>query len=240
MTKGIDISYCQKKIDWTKVNVDFCIIRAGYGRYERQKDNMFESHYAGAKSRGIPVGVYWYSYAKTPEDAVKEADACLAVIKGKQYEFPIFYDVEEEDVLALGKAKVSAIIKAFLERVEAAGYWVGLYMSANPLTNLVTDTIKNRYSVWVANVGVSKPAYSGSYGIWQYSWKGKLDGVTGDVDLDYCYVDYPAKIKERGLNGFEKPPSTPAEPAEPVKQTKEVTLIIDGETWKGTLKKEGN
>ena len=239
MTKGIDISYCQKKIDWTKVNVDFCIIRAGYGRYASQKDNMFESHYAGAKSRGIPVGVYWYSYAKTPEDAVKEADACLAVIKGKQYEFPIFYDVEEADVLALGKAKVSAIIKAFLERVEAAGYWVGLYGSYSMLTTVVDESIRTRYSIWLAHWDVKKSPYSGAYGVWQYGI-GKLDGVTGDVDLDYCYVDYPAKIKERGLNGFEKPPSTPVEPAEPVKQTKEVTLIIDGETWKGTLTKEVN
>lgn len=89
MKKGIDISYCQKKVDWNKVNADFVIMRAGYGRLATQKDSMFEDHYAGAKKAGIPVGAYWYSYAKTPEEARLEADACIDVIKGKQFEYPI-------------------------------------------------------------------------------------------------------------------------------------------------------
>ena len=81
--QGVDISYCQKQVDWNKVSgIDFAILRAGYGRYTNQKDSMFESHYAGAKKIGLPVGAYWYSYATTPEDAEKEADACIEVIKG--------------------------------------------------------------------------------------------------------------------------------------------------------------
>ena len=235
MKNGIDVSDHQGKIAWSKVKTDFAILRAGYGKYISQKDEQFEANYSGSKEAGIPVGAYWYSYAMTPEEAKQEAEIFLEVLKGKQLEYPVFLDLEEQKQLALGKDKVSAIIAAFLERVESAGYWVGLYMSANPLTNLVTDTIKKRYSVWVANVGVSKPAYSGSYGIWQYSWKGKLDGITGDVDLDYSYVDYPSQIKAKGLNGYGKQPDKPTEKPD-TDSGITVEMTIDGKKYRGTVK----
>ena len=232
MMNGIDVSAHQGKIDWTKVQTDFAILRAGYGKEISQKDAQFEANYAGAKAADIPVGVYWYSYAMTPEEAQKEAEVCLEVINGKQFGYPIYFDVEEEKQLKLGKEKVSAIILAFLEKVEAAGYWVGLYMSASPLSDLVTDSIKNRFAVWVANVDVSKPSYSGAYGMWQYSWKGKLDGISGDVDLDHCYTDYPAQIKAKGLNGYgkqiEKPPET-------VTDSITVEMTVNGKKYSGTL-----
>ena len=231
MKKGIDISYFQKKVDWSKVSgIDFVIIRAGYGRYTHQKDSMFESHYAGAKKAGLPVGAYWYSYAMNEEEARKEADACIAVLAGKQYEYPIYYDVEEQKQLSLGKQAVSTIIRAFLERVEAAGYWVGLYMSASHLSSLVESDILKRYAVWVAHVGVSKPAYKGDYGMWQYSWEGKIHGIEGDVDLDECYVDYPAKIREKGLNGFEEPDEN--EPAAEYP----ITIYLNGHKYSGTVR----
>lgn len=233
MKKGIDISYCQKKIDWAKVTAEFVIIRAGYGRYDTQKDSMFESHYAGAKSRGIPVGAYWYSYAKTPDEARQEADTCAKILKGKQFEYPIYFDVEEKDVLALGREKVSAIIRAFLERLEKAGYWVGLYGSYSSLISVTDEDIRTRYAIWLAHWGVQKSPYSGAYGVWQYGL-GKVDGVTGDCDLDYSYVDYPKLIKERGKNGY-----TALDQTEPPKQvTKDITLVIDGETWSGTLTRD--
>ena len=233
MKSGIDVSAHQGKIDWTKVRTDFAILRAGYGREISQKDAQFEANYAGSKAAGIPVGVYWYSYAMTPEEAQKEAEVCLEVIKDKQFGYPIYFDVEEEKQLKLGKEKVSAIILAFLEKVEAAGYWVGLYMSASPLSDLVTDSIRNRFAVWVANVGVQKPDYSGSYGMWQYSWKGKLNGISGDVDLDYCYTDYPSQIKTKGLNGYGKQPDKPPEKPE---TGITVEMTIDGKKYGGTLK----
>lgn len=230
LKKGIDVSAHQGKIDWKKVNVDFAILRAGFGKVISQKDEQFEANYSGAKTEGIPIGAYWYSYAMTPDEARQEADVFLEVIKGKQFEYPVYFDIEEQKQLALGKEKVSAIIKAFLEKVEKAGYWVGLYMSASPLTDCVTDDIKNRYAVWVANVGVSKPAYSGAYGMWQYSWEGRIDGISGDVDLDYAYVDYPAKIKAKGLNGYGKEPDKPAD-----KKTITAEIEICGVKYKGTL-----
>ena len=233
MKKGIDISYCQKKADWNAVDAEFVIVRAGYGRYTLQKDIMFESHYKGAKDKGIPVGAYWYSYAKTPEEAKLEADACLAVIAGKQFEYPIYYDVEESEQLALGKEKLSAIIRAFLERVESAGYFVGLYGSYSSLTNLTDESIRKRYAIWLAHWDVQKSPYTGQYGMWQYS-VGNAAGVTGACDLDYCYEDYPAKIKAKGLNGFGSV-NTNDDAEQDDKKGIEIELVLDGKQYKGTV-----
>lgn len=234
---GIDISYCQTKVDWSKVKADFVIARAGYGKLASQKDNMFESHYNGAKSHKIPVGVYWYSYAMSEAEAVEEAEACLKVIEGKQFEYPVYYDVEEKKQFELGMEKVSAIMKAFIERVEAAGYWVGLYGSYSSLLDYTSEEVRNRYAIWLAHWNVQKSPYTGQYGMWQYK-VGKADGIEGDVDLDYCYEDYPSMIKAAGLNGFDKPAEPAEPPKEPVVQddTMEVEIKYNGKTYKGTLR----
>lgn len=213
MKKGIDISYCQTKIDWSKVDAEFVIMRAGYGKYAKQKDVMFESHYAGALSRNIPCGAYWYSYAMSENDAIQEAKVFLEIIKNKKFAYPLIYDVEENNQFALGKQAVSKIIRAFLSTVESAGYWVGLYMSRAQLNAYVEDDIKNRYTIWLAEWDVKQPTYKGQYGIWQYG-VGRVNGVTGDCDLDYCYVDYPTLIKQKGLNGYSNTDNTPT-PTEP-------------------------
>lgn len=207
-TYGIDVSKHQGKIDWTKVKssgkVQFAILRAGYGREISQKDPTFDTNYAGSKAAGIPVGAYWYSYAKTADDARKEAATCLQAIKGKHFEFPIYFDIEEKEVLALGKTKCTAIAQAFLETVEKAGYWVGIYSSKSHLESNFTKTLLERYAVWVAHYGVSRTTYTGQYGIWQKSDSGSVYGISGHVDIDECYVDYPAQIKAAGLNGHSK------------------------------------
>ena len=236
MVKGIDVSRWQGDIDWKSVRTDFCIIQAGYGREISQKDICFEKNYAGCKSARIPCGAYWYNYATSEDEARKEAAVCLEVLKGKQFEFPIYYDVEEQKTLALGKDKVSAIIKAFCEELEKAGYFVGLYMSASPLSNLVSEDVKRRYVVWVAHYGVSKPSYTGAYGIWQKSSTGFVSGIAGNVDLDECYEDYPTIIKAAGLNGYKKPVAAqPAQPVKPEKAKKKITITIDDHTYSGLL-----
>ena len=227
---GIDVSEWQGDINWPAVKTGFVIIRAGYGREISQKDKKFERNYSGAKSAGIPCGAYWYSYAMSEDEARKEAAVCLEVLKGKQFEYPIYFDVEEQKVFALGKEKVSAIITAFLTEFEKAGYFAGLYMSAYPLKNYVTETVRKRFAVWVANYDVSKPDYSGQYGMWQKSSKGSVSGISGNVDLDECYIDYPTRIKNAGDNGFPKP----AAPA-PAKKSMKVTIEYDGHTFSGLL-----
>lgn len=216
MANGIDVSEWQGEIDWSKVKTDFVIIRAGYGKKASQVDKYFEQNYNGCKANNIPCGVYWYSYAESPEDAKQEALACLEVIREKQFEYPIYYDIEEQNVLSMGKSAVSDIIRTFLDIIEKDGCFVGLYMSANALESYVESEIREKYTVWVANYDVPKPNYSGKYGMWQKSAKGSMDGINGDVDINESFENYPDIISNAKLNGFGK--------------SHRITLVIDGET----------
>ena len=230
LSNGIDLSCHNGSIDWTKVKADFVILRAGYGKETNQVDSRFEEYYSNAKAHGIPVGAYWYSYAMNEDEAIQEADVFISTIKGKQFEYPVFYDVEESKQFELGKEKLSAIIRAFLERVEAAGYFVGLYGSASFLTTHTADDIKRKYAIWLAH-WCDSTNYSGAYGIWQHSCKGKVDGISGDVDLDKCYVDYPERIKAKGLNGFGNTPPPAPVPNDSVY----ATVTVDGKKYSGKL-----
>jgi GH25 family lysozyme M1 (1,4-beta-N-acetylmuramidase) len=205
---GIDVSQWQgNNIDFNKVKAagkKFVLLRAGFGKYTSQKDPTFEGNYKRAKAAGLYVGVYWYSYAKTVADAVAEAKACLAVIKGKQFEMPIYYDFEETAQFAKGKTFCSEAIKAFCNTMEAAGYFAGIYIYRSALQNYVTKEVAQRYALAVAEYG-SRLNYDGDVGVWQYAGNtGRCDGVSGACDLDKCFVDYPSEIKAKGLNGFTK------------------------------------
>lgn len=202
--KGIDVSKHNGNINWTAVHTDFVIIRAGYGKAISQKDPYFEQNYRGAKAANIPVGTYWFSYALSPSEAEVEAKVFLEVIKGKQFEYPVFLDVEYQKALDKGKKTISAIIKAFCTVLENAGYWCGVYISRGPAQTLLDEECRTKYSLWLAE-WASKLNYSGPVSMWQYSETGKVAGVTGNVDLDECYVDFPIAIKTAGKNGFEKP-----------------------------------
>ncbi len=206
--KGIDISTYQKTADFAKIKAagySFVIIRAGYGRSTSQKDAMFESHYKGAKAAGLGVGCYWYGYATNTTAAKLEATCFKEVIKGKQFDYPVYYDVEEGATLKLGKTAVSNIIKAFCDDMEAAGYYTGLYMSKSHLVDYTTDAIQKRYTLWVAQY-YTKCTYSGAgkVDMWQKASDGKVNGLSGNIDLDECYVDFPTIIKSGGYNGYTK------------------------------------
>lgn len=141
--------------------------------------------------------------------------------------------MEEKKQFDLGKKKVSAIMRAFLENVEKAGYFVGLYGSASSLTTHTADNIKSRYTIWLAH-WTDQTNYSGAYGIWQYSSEGKVNGISGNVNMDICYNDFPTIIKNKKLNGFgNEQISTP----EPGGTTANVTVKIGNETYKGNLAK---
>lgn len=205
--QGIDISYCQTNVDYSKLKssgIEFVIIQAGYGRDVSQKDKMFEKHYAGCKAAGLKVGAYWYSYAVSEADAVQEAQACLNVIKGKQFEYPIFYDVEENSQFSKGRTFCDTITKAFLSRLEASGYYAGLYTGRYAAQNYFSQSVLNKYALWIAEYG-GKLNYDGKYGIWQNASDWKVNGISGGVDHDYSYVDYSKIIKEGGFNGYTKP-----------------------------------
>lgn len=223
--KGIDVSSWQGHIDWAKVKaagVKFAILRAGYGRYSSQKDARFEEYYAGCKANGIPVGVYWASYAVTAEDAVKEAQACLECIKGKSFEYPIAYDYEAFEGTATytdpstGK-KLSkqllpdvakAVIPAFMNELQKAGYYVSLYSYYAMLTYNIPRELSNAYDVFLAHYATSTNWTNKT--VWQNSCKGRINGINGDVDLDTCYYDYPKIIADSKYDNATEPDEKPA------------------------------
>ena len=200
---GIDVSEHQGNINWSHVKTDgvkFALIRAGYGKELSQKDSQFENNYAGCKSNGVPCGVYWFSYAESVAEAKQEAQVCLQIIKGKTFEYPVYMDLEESAQFALGKAKCSELVDAFLTVLEQAGYYAGLYCSTSYLNSHVSESVRKRYTIWCADYRGSC-GYTGDYGIWQPG-TGTIYGIDTEVDLDYAYIDFPKIIKNAGLNGF--------------------------------------
>lgn len=203
--KGIDVSVWQgNNIDFSKVKaagIDFVIIRAGYGN--GNKDKYFDSNYSKAKAAGLHVGAYWYSYATSADGATQEAQSCAKALSGKQLDYPVYFDIEEKSQLSRGKDFCSSLITAFCTELEKLGYYAGFYTSLSSLNSVVSDSVKKRFTVWVAQ-WASKCSYSGSYGVWQYSSKGKVSGISGNVDMDYSYIDFPSTIKNGGFNGYGK------------------------------------
>lgn len=210
--RGIDVSVWNGNINWYKAKdeIDFAILRIGYGREISQKDTKFETNYTGCKTNKIPVGGYWYNYAKTVSDAKKEADACIKILAGRTMEYPIWYDIEENNTFATGKNNVSEIAKTFCEALKAAGYKVGIYSTLYAFNSFFTDEVKNKYDRWLANVGNGGAPLAQTSGtgqkMWQYSWKGTVSGIYGDVDEDWSYVNY-AEDKETKI---EPTPSNPS------------------------------
>ena len=218
--RGIDVSYAQGVIDWDAAKssglVDFAILRAGYGRETSQVDTQFERNYAACKRLGIPVGVYWYSYATTAAEAEQEAKVCLQTIRGKQFEYPVAFDIEETRCLP----QADALCTAFCSALENVGYYTAIYTFKSALESNFSAAVKNRYDIFLSHIGVQQTDYAGSYGLWQYSWTGCIPGISGDVDLDYAYKDYPTMIQKAGLNGFTKT----TQPTEPEPDNEESTL----------------
>ena len=210
--KGLDISSYQKGINFNSIkssSVDFLILRAGFTGWgtgvNYNKDSCFEDFYKQAKQHNIPVGAYWYSCANNYEKGVAEArfmyENCL---KGKQFEFPIYIDVEEDRHQKVGKTYVTSAIKGFCETLEKLGYYVGIYANLNYFNNYINTPALYMYDKWFAywkKNDLNKPSFPyGDYGLWQYSSIGNVAGFR--VDINISYIDYPTIIKKKGLNGY--------------------------------------
>lgn len=213
VTKIIDISYSQVGVDFNKVKaagITGVIIRAGvtgYGSsHVMEKDAQFENHYRGAKAAGLHVGAYYYSGALSEEFAVKEANFFLSLIKGKQFDLPVYMDVEEEhsttNMPALGRTKLTNVVYKWCETVEKAGYFTGFYSSKSWATYYLDMNKLSRFTFWLAH-WVSKTDYKGAYAMWQFG-KTNVNGVKDQVDTNYCYQEFPAQIPALGLNGYKK------------------------------------
>ena len=201
--KGIDISRYQGTPDFAKLKdqVDFIILQAGFGKYAYQKDAQFERNYAECKKYGIPVGAYWFSYAASAPEAIYEAVACAEVVRGKQFEYPIYYDIEGTAC----SGDVSGKCRNFCEELEKRGYFAGIYISRSPAQTYLSADVCRDYALWLAEYGGALNWGGTPAGMWQNSDNGRFDGISGGVDTDFCYVDYPKMIKSCGFNGFEIP-----------------------------------
>ena len=215
MYYAIDVSKWQGAVNWSSVKacgVRHAMIRAGYGNSTRQTDPQFKRNVAQCTALGVDWGVYWYSYATSPAQARQEARCCLQVIQGLKPTMPVAYDIEyEPGILALDNATRTAMVKAFLEEVEAAGYYGILYASTNFIQTKLNWRELTQYDVWAAQYS-SKCTSPLPYGIWQYSSQNAL-GIPGfgkSLDCNRVYKDYPSIIQAAGLNGFTAPDSNPA------------------------------
>ncbi|MCM1168194.1 MAG: CHAP domain-containing protein [Lachnospiraceae bacterium] len=200
--KGIDVSGYQGVIDFNKVKASgkqFVIIKAGYST---STVDTFETNYKNAKTAGLHVGAYWYSYAETLADGKAEAQAFIKAVKGKQFDFPLYMDLEESSQFKKGKKFCSDLVTTFCSELENAGLFAGLYCSTSPLETYITEDVRKKYVIWCADYR-GKCYYKGDYGIWQ-SGTGKVNGIDGDCDIDTGYVDYSTIIINGGFNGYPK------------------------------------
>ena len=197
---GIDVSAWQSNIDWKKVKndgVEFAIIRMGYGPSDGKYkfDSKYEKNIKGAKDVGIPVGLYFYSYSDSIEESRKEAQWLVEQIKGTELDLPIAYDWEswgKYNSLGYSLYHFNQMAEVFIEEIEKAGYQGMLYSSAYYLKN-----IWHRFDyTWLAYY-TNDNDYMGSYNIWQLSSSGKVNGISGSVDIDILYEGgVPAKVPE--------------------------------------------
>ena len=210
-TFGIDVSVFQGDIDWGKVagtDTEFAILRIGYND---KQDAQFLNNYTKAKEAGIPVGAYMYSYAVTEQAAIEEANIVLERIKGMQFEYPIYLDIEDKKLLKeeynLTKEQRTKNALAFVHTMQENGYYVGIYANLDWFTNyLDVEAIQKECETWIAHYNQEVDYSNTAYGMWQYTDEGQIDGINvNTVDLNICYKDYPSIIKKGGYNGFEKP-----------------------------------
>lgn len=220
LCKGIDVSRWNHQIDvangdylpldWKKIKsqgFDFVILKAGSTKSGIEP--TFEADYAGAKSAGLAVGAYFYTYSTTAEGISKDAKMLLTWLEGKQFEYPIYLDLEDPSLSALGKNYLSNMCVTFLEQLQSNGYYAGLYTNHTWLTTIL-DTAKmvSLFDLWYARYpGTSVPTwneekYGKQLGMWQYTQSGIIDGIEGNFDFNYSYKDYESIMKKWGLNGY--------------------------------------
>lgn len=247
--KGLDISSYQNGINFDTIKnagINFLILRAGFTGWgtgvSYNKDNCFEDFYNKAKQRDINVGAYWYSCANTKEKGIAEArymyENCL---KGKQFEYPIYIDVEDIHHQVNNKRGVTDAIIGFCEYLENLGYYVGIYASdISGFQDKMYLNELNAYDKWVARYG-SEPKYVKQYGMWQSTSSGRINGYNGNLDCDIAYKDYSSIIKNIGLNGFSKSSINNTQNINPLDNYSDeelATKVINGEFGNGNERKQ--
>ncbi len=217
LATGIDISFWNTNIDWNALaatGIDYVIIRGG--SVYQTPDRMFEDHYKNARAVGLDVGCYFYTYATSVEEVLEEVEQFLKILDGKTFEYPIYFDIEDNSLKTLPQETLMAMCLAFCQTMSDHGYFPAIYTYHNWLVNILhTEELTTLYDLWYARYPLDDQGtshfeygkfYSSTkydmYGMWQYTEYGRIAGVTGDVDLNFCYKDYPSIMKKYGYNGF--------------------------------------
>ena len=195
---GIDVSKWNGSIDWNAVKnsgVSYVIIRCGYRGSSTGvlvEDPKFRSNIKGAKAAGLKVGIYFFSQAVNEVEAVEEASMAVNLAGGYGLNYPIFLDVEASGGRGDGVSKEvrTAVCKAFCATVQNSGYAAGIYANKTWLSEKINTGSLTSYKIWLAQYA-SAPSYSATrYDMWQYSSKGKVSGISGDVDMNISYLNY--------------------------------------------------
>lgn len=196
---GIDISAYQNKVDYSKLKgqIDFVIVRTSYGFFN--EDKMYKTHLAGLESNNIPYGLYHYSYARNLDEAKIEVEGFLNIAKNYNPTYPLIIDMEDADNWKKNNGNPSndmyvQICEYFCTKVEEAGYYAMIYANKNWFETKLNDSRLDRFDKWLAQWS-SEPTYNKPFGMWQYTSKGTVDGIEGNVDRDIAYKNYPEIIK---------------------------------------------
>ena len=196
--RGIDVSKYQGNIDWGAVaasGINFAIIRVGYrgsASGALVQDPNFKKNISGATKAGIKVGLYFFTQAVNEAEAVEEASMAMSLASGYKVTYPIFIDTERASngrANGLSKSARTAVVKAFCQTVRNGGYKAGVYASKSWYANQLNASALNGYCIWVAQYN-SSCTYSGKYDMWQYSSKGRVSGIKGNVDMNISYTGY--------------------------------------------------
>lgn len=199
MLFGCDISEHNGNINANKIisRYDFAIIRAGYGKYQNQKDAYFEKNYKKLHGK-IPLGVYWYSYANSEQEILQEMVLFLSIIKGKSFEYPIFIDIEEKRTFNVGKDKLQKMVISALDYLEKAGCFSGIYMSRYYIDNYLNKKITDRFCTWCADYTSRKYSINDGFGIRQFSGGSWTDCCQSKrIDENTSFIDYKKIIKNK-------------------------------------------
>lgn len=204
--KGIDVSEHNGVIDWEKVKasgVEFAMLRAGYGQ---TVDKQFRCNADACNRIGLPIGVYWFSYAAIESLAKEEAITCLSTILPYNIDLPVAYDLEYDSVkyaqkqgVFVGMELASRMARSFCETVQGAGYATANYANPDYLNRYFDANVQRDFPIWLAQWPGSTPSLDKPprmCAIWQYSEKGSVPGIKGPVDLDVCYADYNKKEED--------------------------------------------
>lgn len=204
MKYGIDVAKWNGVIDWAKVKEDgivFAILKAT--QKSNSVEEAFERNYAGCIENGIEVGAYRYVYAKTVEAAKKEAQALCEVLAGKKITYRVWLDMEDDSIKYIGASILTNIINAEAEILQAAGFEVGVYCNLNWYKNVLqSDKLKEKYPFWIARYGTDDGEMQEEYSpeafahAWQYTSKGNVNGISGNVDLDVVFSEMSTETVE--------------------------------------------